>query len=74
MSTSLYPPGYTDPEWDGTEAGFRDVVLPARVKALTQGLNERYKDVLPEGMRFEWAGRPVLSPIHGPREDTGRAS
>jgi hypothetical protein len=51
---SLYPPGYRDPDWDGTEEGFRNVVLPARVKALTEGINERYAGVLPEGMRFEF--------------------
>lgn len=55
--TSLYPEGYTDPEWGGTEAGYRDVVLPARIAALTEGINERYADVLPEGMRFAWYDR-----------------
>lgn len=57
LPPSLYPPGYRDPEWDGTEAGFRDVVLPARVKALEQGINEWFADVLPEGMRWEWVPR-----------------
>ena len=55
---SLYPPGYRDPEWDGTEAQFRDIVLPARMAALAEGVNERYKDVLPEGVRFEWVAKP----------------
>jgi len=34
-----YPADYRDPEYDGTVAGFRDVVLPARVKALEQSIN-----------------------------------
>ena len=59
MSDSLYPPGYRDPEYDGTEAGFRDVVLPARIAALEEGLNERYKDQLPAGMRFRWSAEPL---------------
>jgi hypothetical protein len=50
---SLYPDGYRDPEWDGSEKEFREIVLPARVAAITQGLNDRFADVLPEGMRFE---------------------
>jgi hypothetical protein len=37
------------------EARYRDVVLPARVAAIEQGLNERFADLLPEGMRWEWA-------------------
>jgi len=55
---SLYPEGYQDPPWDGTEAGFRDVVIPARTAAITQGLTEQFADVLPEGMRFEWTDTP----------------
>ena len=50
-----YPEDYRDPEYDGTVAGFRDVVLPARVKALEQSINETFADLLPEGCRFEWA-------------------
>jgi hypothetical protein len=49
-----YPEGYEDPEYDGTVAGFRDVVLPARVKALEGSLNDAFADLLPEGCRFEW--------------------
>jgi hypothetical protein len=49
-----YPEGYRDPPFDGTEAGFRDVVLPARVEALERSLNEAFADLLPEGCRFEW--------------------
>jgi hypothetical protein len=51
-----YPEDYRDPEYDGTVAGFRDVVLPARVKALERSLNETFADLLPDGMRFEWTG------------------
>ena len=50
-----YPEGYRDPEYDGTVAGFRDVVLPARVEALERSLNEALAGILPPGMRFEWA-------------------
>lgn len=49
-----YPEDYQDPEYDGTVAGFRDVVLPARVKALEKSLNEAFADILPPGARFEW--------------------
>jgi hypothetical protein len=49
-----YPPGYSDPEYDGTEAGFAAVVLPARAKALQEALNAAYADVLPEGVTFQW--------------------
>jgi hypothetical protein len=52
---SLYPDGYTDPSWDGhTEKDFAEKVLPARMEALERGVNDRFGDVLPEGMRFEW--------------------
>lgn len=60
MDADWYPPGYRDPAWDGTEAGFRDVVVPARVAALEQGINDRYGHVLPAGVRFEWV--PDLTP------------
>lgn len=52
--TFSYPDGYQDPEYDGTMAGFRDVVIPARAEALKQSLNETFADVLPDGVRFEW--------------------
>lgn len=48
------PDDYRDPGWDVTTAGFRDIVLPARAKALEQSLNEAFADLLPEGVRFEW--------------------
>jgi len=53
--TSLYPDGYRDPEWDGSEEQFRDIVVPARIAAIEQGISERFAGVLPEGVRFEWA-------------------
>jgi hypothetical protein len=56
--TTLYPDGYRDPEWDGTVEDFAAKVLPARAAAITQGLNERFADVLPEGCRFEWVSVP----------------
>lgn len=49
-----YPDGYQDPEWDGTTAQFRDKVLPARIAALEQSLNDACVGILPEGMRWEW--------------------
>ena len=49
-----YPGGYRDPPYDGTIEGFRDVVLPARIGALEQSLNEAFADLLPEGCRFEY--------------------
>ena len=60
-----YPEDYRDPEYDGTVAGFRDVVLPARIKAIGRSLNDAFADLLPEGCRFEWAygddGEPDFS-------------
>ena len=47
-----YPDGYHDPEWDGTEAQFRDIVIPARIQAITGKLNADLD--LPDGLRFEW--------------------
>jgi hypothetical protein len=49
-----YPEDYQDPEWDGTAAQFRGIVLPARVRALGQSLNETFADLLPPAARFEW--------------------
>jgi hypothetical protein len=49
-----YPDDYRDPEYDGTTAGFRDIVLPARRKALERSFNEAFAGLLPEGCRFEW--------------------
>lgn len=50
MPASVYPDGYRDPPWDGTAEGFRDVVIPARIAAMTEMLSR----ALPDGMRFEW--------------------
>jgi len=50
-----YPEDYCDPAYDGTPAGFRDVVIPARLKALERSINETFADLLPEGCRFEYA-------------------
>jgi hypothetical protein len=50
-----YPDGYQDPDWDGTVAGFRDVVLPARIAALGESLNSAFGDLLPGGCEFRWA-------------------
>lgn len=36
-----------------TEAEYR-AGLPRRLELVTEDLNERLADVLPEGMRFEW--------------------
>jgi len=49
-----YPEDYRDPEYDGTPEGFRDVVVPARLKAIEQSLNDTFADLLPEGCRFEY--------------------
>ena len=54
MSTSAYPDGYRDPPWDGTAEDFGEKVIPARTDALTESLNERFGDLLPDGVRFEW--------------------
>jgi len=54
LPASGYPGDYRDPDWDGTTAGFRDIMLPARVKALEQSLNEAFAGPLPEGVKFEW--------------------
>ena len=55
LPPSLYPPGYRDPEWDGSEAQFRDVVLPARVEAMERTLNEHLQELVPgTEMRWEW--------------------
>ena len=66
LPASLYPPGYRDPEYDGTVAGFCDVVLNARIAALTEGINDHYKDILPDGMQFEWV--PLEGTAPGERE------
>lgn len=50
-----YPEDYRDPDFDGTPEGFRDVVVPARLKAIERSLNEAFADLLPEGCRFEYA-------------------
>lgn len=50
-----YPEDYHDPPYDGTAEGFRDVVIPARLKAIERSLNEAFADLLPEGFRLEWA-------------------
>ena len=55
-----YPEGYADPPSDGTVAGFRDVVLPARIRAIEQSLSEALADLLPEGYRLE-ADREALT-------------
>ena len=58
---SLYPEGYRDPPWDGSEAQFRDIVLPARTEAIGRTLNESLD--LPEGVRFALEfGRGILGP------------
>lgn len=49
-----YPEDYQDPPFDGTTAGFRDIVLPARIAALEQSLNDAFAGILPPGVRFEW--------------------
>jgi hypothetical protein len=48
-----YPEDYRDPAYDGTLEGFRDVVIPARLEAVTRSLNEAFADLLPDGCRFE---------------------
>lgn len=48
---SAYPDDYRDPEWDGSEAEFRDIVLPSRIDALTKSLNEQ---LAPFGLSVEW--------------------
>jgi hypothetical protein len=53
MITIGYPEDYRDPECDGSLEEFRDIVLPARIRALERALNEALADLLPEGMRFE---------------------
>jgi hypothetical protein len=68
---TLYPDGYRDPEWDGSEKEFREIVLPARIAALTEGINGRYADVLPEGWRFEWALAPPPDAPHQLMPDLG---
>lgn len=49
-----YPDGYRDPPWDGTEAGFAADVLPARIEAITQLLNEQIAAAGYPALRFEW--------------------
>jgi hypothetical protein len=59
---SLYPEGYQDPEWDGSEAGFRDVVLPARKAALAETINGRLAGMGFPDMRWEWGALAVPDP------------
>ena len=49
-----YPEGYRDPPYDGTLEGFRDAVIPARLKAVERSLNGAFGDLLPEGCRFTY--------------------
>lgn len=49
-----YPDGYSDPPWDGTEAGFRDVVLPARSGALAESYTAHLAEHGFGEMRFGW--------------------
>jgi hypothetical protein len=51
---SGYPEGYQDPEWDGTEAQFRDKVLPARQAAISETLNAGLAGMGFPGLRWEW--------------------
>jgi hypothetical protein len=51
-ATAGYPAGYRDPPWDGTEAGYAAVVLPARAAAIEQALNECLAGQLPAGTRI----------------------
>ena len=53
--TTGYPEGYRDPDWDGTEEDFASKVVPARMEAVAESLNDRLKNMLPDGVRFEWA-------------------
>ena len=53
-----YPEGYADPPFDGTIDGFRDVVIPARLKAIEQSLSHALADLLPDGQRLEWTPEP----------------
>ena len=63
-----YPEGYADPPSDGTVAGFRDVVLPARIRAIEQFLGDALADLLPEGCRLE-ADREAGSDLGGQARD-----
>ena len=49
-----YPDGYADPPWDGTTAGFRDVVLPARTAALADAFTAHLAFHGFADLRFEW--------------------
>lgn len=42
------------PQLRERERRFREA-LPGRIAKVTAQINERYKDVLPAGFRFEWA-------------------
>jgi hypothetical protein len=56
-----YPEDYRDPPYDGTMSGlawFRDVVIPARAKAVEQALGATFADLLPEGCRLEYRDVP----------------
>ena len=60
-AAGLYPEGYQDPEWDGTVAGFRDKVLPARQAAISETLNALLAALVP-GLRWEWAALDAEEP------------
>ena len=49
-----YPDGYADPPWDGTTAGFRDVVLPARTAAIADSFTAHLASHGFADLRFEW--------------------
>lgn len=59
-----YPADYRDPEWDGSEQEFAEVVIPARVDALKQTLNDALAEAGFPDLRFEWE-TPGERPVPG---------
>ena len=53
-----YPEGYQDPLFDGTVAGFGEVVLPARRDALLGEINGHLRDHGITGLQFAWQATP----------------
>jgi hypothetical protein len=51
-----YPEGFRDPDFDGSVAGFGDVVIPARVDALCAEANRRLAELGHPEIRVVWDG------------------
>jgi len=52
-----YPDDYRDPDWDGSEQQYREIVMPARLGALQRSFDAALADLGFPEMHWEWRGR-----------------